>query len=469
LVFSSLIFLFGFLPVVLLAYTVLDRRLRLPFLLLANLVFYGWGEPVYVLLMLFTTAVNYGFGLGVGRWRQTRPALARLCLGAAAVISLGLLAWFKYAGFLAGLWNAMPFAAKLVVPKVALPIGISFYTFQALSYTIDVWRGDTGVQRNPVTFGVYITLFPQLIAGPIVRYKDVAAQLDGHRARTAQFAWGVRLFTIGLGKKVLIANRMGLLWDALRPGAATGGILPAWVGIIAYTFQIYFDFSGYSDMACGLGNMLGLEFMRNFNYPYISRSVTEFWRRWHISLSTWFRDYVYIPLGGSRRGKGRTILNLLVVWLLTGMWHGASWNFVAWGLYYFIILAMEKAFLLKLLDRVPAVARHLYTLLLVMLGWVLFYFDGGFDQCIRYIGAMFDGRNGMIAPDAVNVVVRYLPILFAAALAATPLPARLWARLGLDTKPAGAVLEPLLCLGLLVLCVAVLASHSYNPFLYFRF
>jgi len=469
LVFSSLIFLFGFLPVVLLAYNVLDRRLRLPFLLLANLVFYGWGEPVYVLLMLFTTAVNYGFGLGVGRWRQARPALARLCLGAAAAISLGLLAWFKYAGFLAGLWNALPFALKLNVPKVALPIGISFYTFQALSYTIDVWRGDTDAQRNPVTFGVYITLFPQLIAGPIVRYKDVATQLDGRRAKAAQFARGVRLFVIGLGKKVLIANQMGLLWDALRPGAATNGILPAWVGVAAYTFQIYFDFSGYSDMACGLGNMLGLEFMRNFNYPYISESVTEFWRRWHISLSTWFRDYVYIPLGGSRRGLGRTTLNLLVVWLLTGLWHGASWNFVAWGLYYFILLALEKLFLLKLLGRVPAAARHLYTLLLVMLGWVLFYFDGGIGQCLGYIGAMFGGRGGTITPDALNIVVRYLPILLAAALASTPLPARLWARLGLDARPVGAVLEPLLCLGVLVLCVAALASHSYNPFLYFRF
>ena len=468
-VFSSLIFLFGYLPAVLLCYYVLGPGLRLPFLLLANLLFYGWGEPVYVLLMLFTTAVNYGFGLGVARWRQTRPALARLCLCGAATISLGLLAWFKYAGFLAELWNVLPLGLKLAAPKVALPIGISFYTFQALSYTIDVWRGDALVQRDPVRFGVYITLFPQLIAGPIVRYKDVAAQLDGRRARPAQFARGVRLFVIGLGKKVLIANRMGMLWDALRPGAITNGVLPAWVGIAAYTFQIYFDFSGYSDMACGLGNMLGLEFMRNFDYPYISASVTEFWRRWHISLSTWFRDYVYIPLGGNRRGRWRTTLNLLAVWLMTGLWHGASWNFVAWGLYYFIILTLEKAFLLKWLDQAPGAVRYVYTLLLVMLGWVLFYFDGGIGQCMDYLGAMFGRGAGTITPDAANIVVRYLPALLVAALAGTPLPARLWRKLRLDDRLAGALVEPALCLGVLLLCVAALASHSYNPFLYFRF
>ena len=468
-VFSSFVFLFCYLPVVLLAYHLLGRRLRLPFLLLANLVFYGWGEPVYVLLMLFTTLVNYGFGWGVGRWRNTRPARAKLCLWGAVTISLGLLAWFKYAGFLAGLWNAAPFGLKLAVPKVSLPIGISFYTFQALSYTVDVWRGDVQPQRDPVTFGVYISLFPQLIAGPIVRYKDVAGQLDGHRATTGQFARGVRLFVIGLGKKVLIANRMGLLWDALRPGAAANGVLPAWVGIVAYTFQIYFDFSGYSDMACGLGNMLGLEFMRNFDYPYISKSITEFWRRWHISLSTWFRDYVYIPLGGSRRGGGRRILNLLVVWLLTGLWHGASWNFVAWGLYYFVLLVVEKSFLLKWMARVPAWARHVYVMLLVMLGWALFYFDKGFDGCATYVGAMIGRSRGLISADALNIVVRYLPALALAALASTPLPARLWGRMKLDERPAGAILEPALCAGALLLCVAVLASSSYNPFLYFRF
>ncbi len=468
-VFSSLVFLFAYLPAVLLGYSLLDRRLRLPFLLLANLVFYGWGEPVYVLLMAFTTLVNYGFGLGVGRWRKARPRLAKLCLAGAVAVSLGLLAWFKYAGFLAGQWNAAPLALKLPVPKVSLPIGISFYTFQALSYTVDVWRGDAQTQRDPVAFGVYITLFPQLIAGPIVRYKDVAAQLDGHRATVGQFARGVRRFVIGLSKKVLIANQMGLLWDTLRPGAAANGVLPAWVGLIAYTFQIYFDFSGYSDMACGLGNMLGLEFMRNFDYPYISRSVTEFWRRWHISLSTWFRDYVYIPLGGSRRGRGRTALNLLAVWLLTGLWHGASWNFVVWGLYYFAILVVEKAFLLKWLDRAPAALRHVYVMLLVILGWALFYFDEGFGACAAYLGAMFGQSAGLISGDALNLVIRYLPALLAAALASTPLAARLWHRLRLDERPAGAVLEPALCALALALCVAALASRGYNPFLYFRF
>ena len=466
-VFSSPLFLFAFLPVVLLAYTVLPRAARNPFLLIANLVFYGWGEPVYVLLMLFTTLVNYAFGYVIGKTRQTRPRVAKLCVLGAVVVSLGILGYFKYAAFFAGIVNAVPFLPKLAVPQIALPIGISFYTFQTMSYSIDVYRGDARVQRNPVDFGVYVTLFPQLIAGPIVRYKDVAEQIDGHRAGEAQFALGIRQFVIGLGKKVLIANQMGLLWDTLRPGAAQNGVLAAWVGIIAYTFQIYFDFSGYSDMACGLGNMLGLRFMRNFDYPYISRSVTEFWRRWHISLSTWFRDYVYIPLGGNRVGRGRLYLNLFAVWFLTGMWHGASWNFILWGLYYFVILVLEKTFLLKRLEAAPKWVGHVYTMLLVVLGWVLFFFDRGMGDCLAYLGAMFGGSRGIISRDAANIVVRYIPMLLAAALASTPLAARLWARRW--DRDAVSVPEIALCALCLVLCTASLVSQSYNPFLYFKF
>ena len=464
-VFSSPLFLFAFLPLALLGYVALPRRARLPFLLIANLVFYGWGEPVYLLVMLAVTLVNYGFGLLIARAGSRRAA--RWYLAAAVAVSLGTLGWFKYAGFLAGIWNGVSFLPELPVPRVELPIGISFYTFQAMSYAVDVYRGDAPVQKNPLTFGVYVTLFPQLIAGPIVRYKDVSEQLTGRRADREEFALGIRLFLVGLSKKVLLANQMGLLWDTLRPGAGTGGVLSAWVGLIAYSFQIYFDFSGYSDMAIGLGHMLGLTFLTNFNYPYISRSVTEFWRRWHISLSSWFKDYVYIPLGGSRAGRARTFRNLLAVWLLTGLWHGASWNFVLWGLYYFLLLALEKLFLLKWLQKLPRALRHAYTLLAVALGWALFYFDGGAGECLRYISLLFGAGEGILSPDALNVTLRYLPLLLACGVCATPLGSRLWARLE-KTRAAGPV-ALLLGAGALILCTAALVSQSYNPFLYFKF
>ena len=463
-VFSSLPFLFLFLPAVLLVSHLLPFRLRNGFLLLANLVFYAYGEPVYVLIMIGSILVNFFCGLAIGGAKGQGSRKAALVLG--IILNLAALGVFKYAGLFTGTLRHIPALSGLPEVKLALPIGISFYTFQAMSYSIDVYRGDAQAQRSPVNFAVYVTLFPQLIAGPIVRYKDVAAQIDGHRAPPSQFARGIRMFAVGLGKKVLIANQMGLLWDALRPGAAANGVIPAWVGIIAYTFQIYFDFSGYSDMACGLGNMLGLRFMRNFDYPYISASVTEFWRRWHISLSTWFRDYVYIPLGGSRAGKGRTILNLLVVWFLTGMWHGASWNFILWGLYYFVILVIEKTFLLKRLERAPALGR-VYTMLLVILGWVLFYFDAGMSDCLAYLGAMFGRTEGWLAPGAVNTVARYIPALLAAAVASTPLGARLWNRFA--PKDGVCALEIVLVALCLALCTAALVSQSYNPFLYFKF
>ena len=466
-VFSSPLFLFVFLPVVLFAFYVLPRALRNPFLLVANLIFYGWGEPVYVLLMVFATVSNYIFGYRIGRTRKSNPRAARGWVLAAVLVSIGTLGFFKYAGFVTEIYNAIPFLPDLPVPQIPLPIGISFYTFQTMSYSIDVYRGDAPVQRSPVDFGVYVTLFPQLIAGPIVRYKDVAAQIDGQRAPADQFALGVRQFVIGLSKKVLIANQMGLLWDTLRPGAAENGVLAAWAGIIAYTFQIYFDFSGYSDMACGLGNMLGFRFLENFNYPYISRSITEFWRRWHISLSTWFRDYVYIPLGGNRVAPARMYLNLFAVWFLTGLWHGASWNFIFWGLYYFTILVVEKLFLLKALQRAPAWVQHLYTLVLVVFGWALFFFDTGMGDCLRYLGAMFGNTRGVISADALNIVVRSLPLLLVAGVASTPLCKKLWAKV--DGLAVGGALEVALCLIALLLCTAALVSQSYNPFLYFKF
>jgi len=452
---------------VLLGFFLLPRALRNPFLLILNLVFYGWGEPVYVLLMLFTTAVNYIFGYYIGKYRSTRPDIAKGCVLGAMVVSLGLLGYFKYAGFFAGIYNSIPFLPDISVPQIPLPIGISFYTFQTMSYSIDVYRGDADVQRSPVDFGVYVTLFPQLIAGPIVRYKDVAEQIDGEHPSQSQFALGIRQFLIGMSKKVLIANQMGLLWDTLRPGMAENGVLAAWIGIIAYTFQIYFDFSGYSDMACGLGNMLGFRFMVNFNYPYISRSITEFWRRWHISLGTWFRDYVYIPLGGNRVKTARMFFNIFCVWFLTGMWHGASWNFIFWGLYYFLILILEKQFLLKALKKAPVFLQHVYTMVLVIFGWALFFFDTGMGDCIRYLGAMFGRTTGIISADSLNVVVRYLPLLVVACAASTPLGAKLWKRI--ESRKISSVLEIVLCMAALLLCTAALVSQSYNPFLYFKF
>ncbi len=464
-VFSSMVFMYAFLPAALLGFYLLPRRFRNLFLLLANLVFYGWGEPVYILIMLAETLVCYAAGLAIGKTGDTSPRAARMACAAACVFGIVMLGSFKYAGLIAKTLRLIPLFSAMPVPDIALPIGISFYTFQTMSYVIDVYRKDVPAQRRIVDFAMYVTLFPQLIAGPIVRYKDVADQIDGNRASKEPFAAGVRLFVIGLGKRVLIANRMGAVWDILRLNAGAYGSLAAWFGVIAYTLQIYFDFSGYSDMARGLGRMFGFEFNENFRYPYISRSITEFWRRWHISLSTWFRDYVYIPLGGSRCSAGRRVFNLLCVWLLTGLWHGASWNFVLWGLYYFLLLALEKAFLGRIMEKLPKAAGHIYTLFAVMIGWVIFALDGGTGELAGFLSCLFAG--GALSGDALNLIVRSLPIVGIAAAGAAPLGAAIWKRIE-DTRAAGA-LEAVLCLAVLVFCAAALAGESYNPFLYFRF
>lgn len=459
-VFSSNVFLFFFLPAVLALYYLAARRLRNTVLLLMSLVFYGWGEPVYLLLMLFTIVLNYLSGLRIAR-RRAEGRSAKPALIWAAVLNLGLLAWFKYAGFLARTLRLLPGLGALPVPAVALPIGISFYIFQSLSYTIDVYRGDAPAQRDLLRFGTYVSMFPQLIAGPIVRYRDVAAQLEERRETTAQFASGATLFILGLSKKLLLANPMGALWEALQ---AQPGTLSAWAGMFAYTLQIYFDFSGYSDMAIGLGRLFGFEFRENFDYPYIAQSVTAFWRRWHISLSTWFREYLYIPLGGNRRGLPRQLLNLLIVWMLTGLWHGASWNFVLWGLYYALLLAGEKLLAGCFPDRLPRPLRHLLLLLLVSFGWMLFYFEST-PALLAFLGKLF-----RLAPSAVHVrhlLLGYLPLLLLAALASTPLFRRLAEKL--LRRPAGPALRILVPALLLLLCMAALASQSYNPFIYFRF
>ena len=327
-VFSSLLFLFVYLPIVLLSYYICPRKWRNLLLFAVNLIFYGWGEPIYVSLMIISTIVDYTCGYFIDKNRDSNPKVAKRFLIASMVINLSMLGFFKYSGMVLKTLNLLPFI-NIPIPNLpALPIGISFYTFQTMSYSIDVYRREAPVQKNVITFGTYVSLFPQLIAGPIVRYKDVAYQLDHRRETLDDFTKGVCIFCVGLAKKVLIANQMGAMWEAMRATGQDNGWLGAWLGIIAYSFQIYFDFSGYSDMACGLGNMLGFEFLKNFNYPYISKSITEFWRRWHISLGTWFREYVYIPLGGNRKGIARQMINLLIVWFLTGLWHGASYNFI---------------------------------------------------------------------------------------------------------------------------------------------
>ncbi|NLL39223.1 MAG: MBOAT family protein [Clostridiales bacterium] len=465
-VFSSLLFMFIYLPVVLAVYYLSPHKWRNLWLFVVNLVFYGWGEPVYIFLMVFSITVNYIHGMLIGKHRAN-DRLARRLVISNTIINLALLMFFKYFDFIASNLSAIPGLSFIQPIGLTLPIGISFYTFQTMSYPIDVYRGDADVQKNYISFGTFVALFPQLIAGPIVRYKDIASQLSFRSNSAGQFASGVRRFTVGLGKKVLLANNIGMLWDIYYSTPVSQlSTLGAWLGILAFSFQIYFDFSGYSDMAIGLGRMLGFEFLENFNYPYISRSITEFWRRWHISLGTWFRDYVYIPLGGNRRGTGRTFLNLFIVWSLTGIWHGASWNFLLWGVYYAILLMLEKAFLLKVLDRAPRVISHIYTLLLVVIGWVLFAIED-ISHCASYLSVMFglDGV-GLISQEALYYLKSYGPTLIILAIASIPamkqlsekLPVRLW---------RAAV--PALIAIVLVLSTGYLVDSTYNPFLYFRF
>ncbi len=445
--FSSNVFLFAFLPAVLAVYYVCPRRWRNPVLLVFSLFFYGWGEPRYLALMVGTIVMDYLCGLWIARQRS-RGGTGRSALTVGVVLNLSLLVFFKYGSFL--------FGARF--PKLPLPIGISFYVFQSMSYIIDVYRCDAPLQRNLLTFGTYVTLFPQLIAGPIVRYTDVAEMLEHRRESASQFASGISRFIVGLSKKVLLANPMGSLWEMLRQSQGT---LAAWVGLAAYSLQIYFDFSGYSDMAIGLGRMFGFEFLENFNYPYISASITEFWRRWHISLSTWFKEYVYIPLGGNRKGLPRQIVNIAIVWLLTGLWHGASWNFVLWGGYYALLLIAEKVFLLKLLRKCPRWVGHLYAVFAVMLGWALFYFES-LGELAAFLTRLF---TGAASAASANVLLGYLPILLAAAAASTPLLKKLPLK-----KTAGVEALRIAALAvLLLLCVAALVNQSYNPFIYFRF
>ena len=464
-VFSSILFMFIYLPVVLAVYYIVPLRWRNVWLFAVNLVFYGWGEPVYIFLMILSICLNYVSGIIVGKHRETDKKKAKTALVVNTVINLALLFFFKYFDLVAETISRIP--GLYIAPLgLSLPIGISFYTFQTMSYPIDVYRGDASVQKNYIKFGTFVALFPQLIAGPIVRYKDIADQLDERSHTIDRFASGVERFVIGLGKKVLIANNIGMLWDVYAASSAAElSFVGAWMACVAFSMQIYFDFSGYSDMAIGLGRMLGFEFLENFNYPYISKSVTEFWRRWHMSLGTWFRDYVYIPLGGNRCGLYRQLLNILIVWALTGFWHGASWNFLFWGLYYALFLIIEKLFLLKWLKKAPWIG-HIYTIIIAFSGWVIFQ-QTSVSQILVFFRAMYGfGAGGFIQSADLYYLSNYAVLLVVAIIASLPVGKKLYVRI--PEKVRG-ILSPVLVLLVLVISTAYLVDSSYNPFLYFRF
>ena len=464
--FSSIPFLFYFLPIVLLLYAISPAKLKNTVLLLSGLFFYGWGEPRFLVFMVAAIVQGYVLGLLIERYRSKRISLVFLVLSVA--ICLGMLGYCKYMDFFIHNFNALT-GMSLPLTGIVLPIGISFYTFQILSYTVDVYRGDVKAQRDPIALGAYVAMFPQLIAGPIVRYADIEKQLKERDHSLEKISGGVTRFVIGLAKKILIANPLGEL-VAIYKDSADASVLFTWVYAIAFLFHIYFDFSGYSDMAIGLGKFFGFEFVENFNYPYISKSITEFWRRWHISLGTWFRDYLYIPLGGNRVGKARQLFNILVVWMATGFWHGAAWNFVLWGLMFALLLAVEKMFLLKKLDKIGPL-RHVYVMFFVIISFVLF--DSlTITETVQRVGAMFGaGELPFVSRKAVYYLISYALVFAAAAIGATPLPAMAVRRLG-ETRVGVAVLSvarPVFTVGLLVLCTAYLIDGSFNPFLYFRF
>lgn len=437
-------------------------------LLLFSLVFYAWGEPLYILLMFFSVFVNYLFAIGIEN-RQEKGCNAKFILVLAAVVNLGLISIYKYADFFSGIIGSI---TGLDIPKLhlPLPIGISFYTFQILSYVIDVYRKDVKAQRNIFYLGAYLSSFTHLVAGPIVRYRTIEHELVNRIENIDEFAYGIRRFVVGLSKKVLIADNMAVVADAIfAKSAGEYGALGAWIAVFAYTMQIYFDFSGYSDMAIGLGRMMGFHFLENFNYPYIAKSVTDFWRRWHISLSTFFRDYVYIPLGGNRVGKSRLVFNIMIVWLLTGLWHGASYNFVLWGVYYGVLLLIEKFVLGKHIEKLPSIIGHIYTIIIFMFGWVIFRAES-LSQIGEIFGALF-GRNGTSNLDFLVytqvLTVKNIIVAIAALVASTPIFHILYKRC--EKTWAGRIFTDVSIMVLFIICILLLGVGSYSPFIYFRF
>ena len=462
--FSSITFLYGFLPLTLALYFLAPKSWRNGVLLAASLLFYFFGEPIYVSLLLISSINDFCWSLLIEKHRD-QPKRTHFYLIASIVINLGLLGFFKYTDFFIGTVNDL-LGTSIPLTGVPLPIGISFFTFQTMSYTIDVYRGRASAQRNPATFATFVCLFPQLIAGPIVRYTDVAAELESRKSTLEGVALGLRHFAFGLGKKVLLANAMGELCTAFRD-AQSQSVLFFWLYAVAFSLQIYFDFSGYSDMAIGLGRIFGFQFPENFNYPFISKSITEFWRRWHMTLGSWFRDYVYIPLGGNRCSKAKWLRNLAVVWLLTGLWHGASWNFVLWGALFGVLLMIEKLWLGNLLEKLPAVVRHVYVIFLVLISFVIFNANG-LSGVLADVGGLF-GAGGLplYTSEALYYLRSYGVLLVVCLIAALPLGKRCYERV--QNSKVMTVLEPAAAAALLVAVTASLVDGSFNPFLYFRF
>ncbi len=464
--FSSIPFLYYFLPSVLILYFISPKKLKNTVLLISSLVFYGWGEPKYVVLMTASIIIGYVSGLLIEAFNKRKTA--KVIVAFSVLINLSFLGFFKYSDFFIENFNTV---TGLSVPllRVALPIGISFYTFQILSYTVDVYRGDAKAQKSFINLAAYITMFPQLIAGPIVRYSDIAAQLEERTHSFENFAKGMRRFVLGLGKKILLANTLGELCDIFK-GSDDKSVLFYWLYVVAYCLHVYFDFSGYSDMAIGLGKIMGFDFMENFNYPYISKSATEFWRRWHISLGSWFRDYVYIPMGGNRVSKPRWFFNIFTIWFLTGMWHGAAWNFIIWGLYFAVVLVIEKLFLLKFLNKTKIISR-IYTLIVVGISFVIFN-AADMAEAISYIGGMFGaGDVPVVSTEFIYYLKNFAVVLILGIIGATPFLKKTVEKLSEKKiiSRALVVLEPVVLVALLVTMTAYLVDGSFNPFLYFRF
>ena len=465
-VFASLEFLFYYLPAVLLVYLITPRRLKNALLFVSGVLFYSWGEPVYVWVMLVSTLIDYTAGRLMARTESRKKRFA--CLIVSVVMNLGLLFVFKYSSFAVGVFNSV-FGTEIPDPGLPLPIGISFFTFQSMSYTIDLYRGKISVQKSFVNFAAYVTCFPQIVAGPIVKYGDIASELEDRRVSVGDLSDGVTLFITGLAKKVLLANTIGEFWKEIKAlDYSTLPALTAWIGIIAFGFQIYFDFSGYSDMAIGMGKMLGFNFPQNFNYPYMSKSVSEFWRRWHITLGSWFKEYVYFPLGGSRCSKLKTVRNLLIVWLLTGLWHGASFNFLLWGLWFGALIVIEHLWLGKLLKKLPGAVSWLYTSVAVLFGWVLFD-TATLSDAWSYLAAMFGG-GGSFADDGTLAIISESAISFALCIFfAYGAVSNYISKIGGNSSRVVVVLRPLVTCALLIACTSYLVNSGYNPFLYFNF
>ncbi|WP_294394207.1 MBOAT family O-acyltransferase [uncultured Clostridium sp.] len=465
-IFSSLLFMYIFLPIVLGIYYFSPKKLRNFVLLMISLVFYGWGEPIYIFLMIISIIVGFTGARLIDKYRDNKDFSTCIFI-TVLVLNIGALFFFKYYGFLIEIINSV-FNSNLRIRTLPLPLGISFYTFQIISYVVDVYKRDTKVQKNIINFGAYVSMFPQLVAGPIVQYTTIEKQLNSREENLNQFGEGVERFVLGLGKKVIIANNVGAVWNTVKPLVSSDiSVLTSWIGIIAFTLQIYFDFSGYSDMAIGLGKMFGFDFMENFKYPYISKSVTEFWRRWHISLGSWFRDYIYIPLGGNRCSKIANVRNIFVVWFVTGLWHGASWNFIVWGLFFGVIIFIEKMGLLKVLDKLPSFLCNIYTMFFVVISWVFFDTYTLKDSMV-YIGNMF-GLNNNIAYDnmACYLLDTNKVFFITAIVCSTPLIKYLIEYL--KKSLIGKIVLIMLYIGIIIISTSLLVGESYNPFLYFRF